>query len=684
MRGKVADADGEAVYSAVVRAAGRVDVTDSRGEFVFENIPPGEYEFTVNHVSFKPEKLALCVEPGSEPFLMIRLTPSAFTADEITIISERNRGAIILDGELPMGEAVSVIKELPGVMVIEGGTETSVSIRGSRPRDVLILIDGVPLERNENGVCDLNALPSGNIESIEVLTGEISAEYASRAPAGIISITTSNQDNSEARLIFATGSFGHLRAAAAAAFALSQKTHLEISGGHGSSERDFEYSAGDTTAPRINNSESATSAGISLSHSIPNLSLRTSFSASSREDGMPGDLNHPTPLAFKRGEYYRSNTTVDAKISHWSLKARLSLYRSWNYAFSPRPYVFAPIDGSQRVEGISLNASASRPIGFFLARAGAEYFAESYAMQNNLNSSRNIGPESRSLSSVWMETPMTVHFLNYFKADFTPSVRWDFDGEDFNGLNSALHSEISASMGDFSGGVSASYSEAFRLAAFSDLYWQRDAFAEGNPELQPEMSAKRSLRLHMACSADWADVFIATDFFWRDIDSVIIWRRGYDGVYRPYNSGGEATIGREDYIKLDLFDFLSLTWSNTTQEAIHLSTNPQLDGKWLPYRPNYLSKFTAELTYGKASIRGDYTAVGKRYLLEANTKWTEPYGLFDISADYAPSIAGFKLKAEIGIRNILDESYEIISGYPMPGRSYYGRLNIERKLKGRK
>jgi len=336
------------------------------------------------------------------------------------------------------------------------------------------------------------------------------------------------------------------------------------------------------------------------------------------------------------------------------------------------------------VEGFSINSTLSRPIGFILARAGAEYFAESYAMKNNLNSSRDIGPESRTLSSIWMETPMAVPFFDYFEGEFTPSIRWDFDGEDYSSLNSSLHAEITVSMGGFSGGVSASYSEAFRMAAFSDLYWQRDAFAEGNPDLEPEISVKRSVRLHAAYSNDWADIFIASDFFWRDIDSVIIWRRGYDGVYRPYNSGGEATYGREDYVKLDLFEMLSLSWSNTSQDAIHLSTNPQLDGKWLPYRPNYLSKFTAELTYGKAYLRGDYTAVGKRYLLEANTKWTEPYGVFDISAGYAHSIGSFELKGEIGIRNMFEESYEIINGYPMPGRSFYMRLNIERNLKGRK
>ena len=684
VRGTVLDADGEAVYSAVVRIAGHVEISNSRGEFAFENIPPGDYELTVSHVSFAPEKLDVRVPAGVESYVTVMLTPTAFKSDEITITSERNPSMVLVDGDIAMGEAAAVIKELPGVMVIEGGTETSVSIRGSRPRDVLILIDGVPLERNENGVCDINALPSGNIETIEVLTGDIPAEYASRAPAGIISITTSKQKESEGRIVIGGGSFGDMRGNAAAGLSLSEKTHLEITVGHGISEQDFEYSAGDSIATRINNSERATSGEVSVSHSISNLSLRTSISAGSHRDGMPGDLNHPTPLAFKLGEYYRSNTAVEARISRWSWQSRLSLYRSWNYAFSPRPYVFAPIDASQRVEGFSINSALSRPIGFILARAGAEYFAESYAMKNNLNSSRDIGPESRSLSSIWMETPMAVTFFDYLEGEFTPSIRWDFDGEDYSSLNSSLHAEITVSMGDFSGGVSASNSEAFRMAAFSDLYWQRDAFAEGNPDLEPEMSIKRSVRLHAAYSNDWADVFIASDFFWRDIDSVIIWRRGYDGVYRPYNSGGEATYGREDYLKLDLFEMLSLSWSNTSQEAIHLSTNPQLDGNWLPYRPDYLSKFTAELTYGKASLRGDYTAVGKRYLLEANTKWTEPYGVFDISAGYAHSIGSFELKGEIGIRNMLEESYEIINGYPMPGRSFYGRLNIERNLKGRK
>ncbi|MCH7477051.1 MAG: TonB-dependent receptor plug domain-containing protein [SAR324 cluster bacterium] len=96
-----------------------------------------------------------------------------------------------------------VLREVPGVAVVQTGdalSPTKVRIRGSRPDQVLILLDGVPLGavtdhpaqgrlEGRQGV-DLAALPIDGVESIEIVRGAASSLYGPDAAAGAIIIRT--------------------------------------------------------------------------------------------------------------------------------------------------------------------------------------------------------------------------------------------------------------------------------------------------------------------------------------------------------------------------------------------------------------------------------------------------------------------------------------------------------------
>jgi vitamin B12 transporter len=72
------------------------------------------------------------------------------------------------------------------------GQNTTISIRGGRNRQVLILIDGVRVSdpsRIESDF-DINALSIEMIESIEIVKGAASSLYGSSAATGVINITT--------------------------------------------------------------------------------------------------------------------------------------------------------------------------------------------------------------------------------------------------------------------------------------------------------------------------------------------------------------------------------------------------------------------------------------------------------------------------------------------------------------
>jgi len=119
--------------------------------------------------------------PGKRPQLP-STTPasiSVITSDELALL-----------GALTVADALRVLPELRIKQSGGPGSLTTVSIRGSSSAQVLILLDGVPLNRPDQASVDLSTLPIQNVERIEVLRGPFSAIYGSAALGGVINIVT--------------------------------------------------------------------------------------------------------------------------------------------------------------------------------------------------------------------------------------------------------------------------------------------------------------------------------------------------------------------------------------------------------------------------------------------------------------------------------------------------------------
>lgn len=71
------------------------------------------------------------------------------------------------------------------------GGQANVNLRGLGTNRTLVLLDGLRLTpSNASGVVDLNTIPTGLIESVEILTGGSSSVYGSDAIAGVVNIRT--------------------------------------------------------------------------------------------------------------------------------------------------------------------------------------------------------------------------------------------------------------------------------------------------------------------------------------------------------------------------------------------------------------------------------------------------------------------------------------------------------------
>jgi len=137
-------------------------------------------------------------------------TPIARAGSAVTIIAgdeiERMRAQSFVD----------VLRNVPGLDIYQNGglgTQSTVSLRGSRDGQTLVMIDGIRVgdPSSTSGAVDLGQFALHNIERIEILRGPQSALYGSDAMGGVINIITKKSGEPKTSVSVEAGSYNSLR-----------------------------------------------------------------------------------------------------------------------------------------------------------------------------------------------------------------------------------------------------------------------------------------------------------------------------------------------------------------------------------------------------------------------------------------------------------------------------------------
>lgn len=86
-------------------------------------------------------------------------------------------------------QALAMVTGVSASQSVEG----TVNLRGYDSQNILVLVDGQPMNTAWNGDVDWNMIPVENIRKIEVVSGGQSALYGGRAVGGVINIMTKTQ-----------------------------------------------------------------------------------------------------------------------------------------------------------------------------------------------------------------------------------------------------------------------------------------------------------------------------------------------------------------------------------------------------------------------------------------------------------------------------------------------------------
>lgn len=573
--------------------------------------------------------LPVSAEESSIEPVVVTATRTARTVDDtlasVTVLSRK-------DIERSQAKSVpELLRAVPGAQLGTSGgygKQTSMFLRGTNSNHVLVLIDGLRVGSVRDGAAAWSLLPIDQIERIEIVRGPHSALYGSDAIGGVVQIFTRQ----------ASGHFAEVGA-----------------GGHDTREVSVGV-AGRPGSARYNVSADRFSTdGINATRPVGPFPINEPDTDGYENDSISARLGYRfTNATDIEGHFLsaRGHTRYDGDPNETDFVQQAGGVR---LGFSPiaawRSTLNAGVsedDADNFKDGVFSSTSkttrrtASWQNDFTLSdrqmlTVGVDY------LNDELAATEDYTVKERDNKGAFAQ-----HQIDFGRPDLLIALRRD-DNEQF-GTHDTGHAAFGYELTDALRARIA-YGTAFRAPTFDDLYLDLPVFNyHGNPDLKPEESETIELGLsHKGTQASWE-----VNAYHTSIENLIV----YDiDTVRNLN---RATIdGLETLLSTRLGH-----WS-TQAQVTWLRARDEATDDWLPRRARVAGSVTIEREIGRHVIGADVFGQGRRY--DSATR-LPAYGL--INARYQRNL-GDNLSMQVRLENVLDEDYELVSGYRTLGRTLF-------------
>jgi outer membrane cobalamin receptor len=132
--------------------------------------------------------------------------------------------------------------------------------------------------------------------------------------------------------------------------------------------------------------------------------------------------------------------------------------------------------------------------------------------------------------------------------------------------------------------------------------------------------------------------------------------------------------------KLNLAANLTYTYSESRDYTKFGGLELSSYGDQIPYTPWHSGSGILNANYESWNFNYSFIYVGKRYNGNVNNiriNEVQPWYTHDLSVQKAFAIHNYKLKGTVELNNGLNQQYEVIYNYPMPGRTLKFIISIE-------
>lgn len=603
------------------------------------------------------------------------------------------------------------LKDYGGV----GGIKT-LDIRSMGTNHMGVFYDGIQLGNAQNGQIDLGKYSLDNIESIQLYNGQKSEIFQSAkdfGSAGTVYITTRRPRFEEGkrynlRVMMKTGSFGLANPSALWEYKLSQRVSLSanVEYTYATGRYKFRYRkifsdgtlAWDTTAVRQNGDVYALRAEAGLFGSINGGQWNVKAYFYDSERGIPGAIvnnvwknaqrqwdrnlfaqgslrkrfssryvmmlnakyardymhyNNPdTTLMYIDNEFWQQEVYVSAAnkfsiFQNWDVN--LSVDYQWNtldanltqFVYPTRHTALAALATAFTYGGFKAQASV---LGTF------------------------VSDRSKIMNGGNMLGYRTKHFDKFTPAVFV--AYQPFEHHDFD--------------------VRAFYKRIFRMPTFNDLYYTDI----GNADLRPEYASQYDVGARYTCHmADGVlrSINVSADAYYNYVTDKIIAVPKGTGQYRWMMMnigkvkirGVDATARAEFALPygIGLNTQLNYTYQRA-QDYTDPTDNADEAGTYkgqIAYMPRHSGSVIVGGEWQRLKLNYSFIYVGERYHNSSNiaANYEQPWYTHDISGSYEMKLGTTLVKATLEVNNLLNQQYEVICNYPMPGRNFKVILSFE-------
>lgn len=657
-----------AVVTILGRARNTRHLTDACG-----TVPLAPDSLLVSRVGYHTAHVAVAPRSGASDTLRVYLTSIASGTDAraattlravdvradavpyatttMAARDARERGASSTAGLLAL---------LPFTTLRSARGETTLSLRGARREQVVVTLDGVPLNDPATGVADVADVPLVALATASAVPGADPLGAGSGATGGVVALTTTAQP----MVAVHGGAFGRASAEATVGRVIGT-TRVHVTGSVRRSANDFAFN-NTITQPatreiRTNNDEQREAVLLGAVGGA----WQASVLATHSDRGMVGPINVRTYDADRSRTIRvvaRGQRSVGSQLITLGVRTLEQTYRD-----PTRP----ALDSRARVVAADADwrgATTIAPASTLSWRAGLG--ADALRADGNLRQQRQ-----RAFAALdWRVAASDARVTG------TLGVRTDaIERSGVQPTGSAiitwrLRDEASSSARGVGVRLTGRVAQAVRVPTLYDLWFaspQRLSVRALSPERVPlDASFGASARTHARGWVVDGDVQLVA----RDTRDAIVWFPGNFG-WSPANVGREHLRGVEARIAATHHTFAWSAWSSyydatlrTGGLRIPTPYVPNAQGGMLLRVPSRVAVFAANWRW---QGRRPYTAGPRNPAFELPT-----VALLDLSAAHTWSVGRTQLLASLALDNATDVSWQSVRGFPMPGRSWTAGISI--------
>ena len=607
------------------------------------------------------------------------------------------------------------LKDYGGV----GGIKT-VNIRSMGTHHLGISYDGVALGNAQNGQIDLGQFSLDNIEEITLYNGQKSAIFQPASDfgnAGSIYIRTKEPvfsihnsqftiHNYNLRFRVQYGSSDMLRLSGLWEQKISETVSSSVSAGFltASGKYKFRYerrypdgtTAWDTTAVRQNGDIHAERIEANVFGRLNQGSWQVKGYLYNSARGIPGAIVNNV---WRRGERQQDLNTFfqaayDQNIGEGFSTRWLAKYAYYNTHYVNRDSTQLPVDNRYKQQELYLstanvlellpNWSASLSYDFKWNKLDADIYNFAYPTRISNLVSLATAIDYKHLKA---QGSILATFINDRTHRHGNLSATDAHGQtrsaSLHNFTPALFVNVYPFRGTFFS-MRAYVKKSFRMPTFNDLYYTDMGNANLVPESALQYDAGFALNKHFTQGiVRHAEMHF--DAYYNTVhDKIVAYPKGQQFRWTMLNLGKVHIKGIDVEAEADFQigkDLVATARAQYTYQDARDVTDPN-DSYYndqIPYIPWHSGSAIVGLTYKNWDFNYSFIYAGERYDEQENIIYNhmEPWYTSDLSIRCKFTVYSLQFTAMAEVNNVLDQDYEVIVNYPMPGRNFALTLSIE-------